>query len=175
MLLRLNTGFNFSLWSYGRNQPEPPVEQLSHLIAIGNPNAKFGGFGHEGTGVKIRDWEPLKGRQGQRQTFALRVEPGDIYDTYYSYFFATDEDRWRLFGAGKKFNKRKPIKSLWVGSFVEVPGPPHVQRTGLNERRMCYRGWMMDADNRLHPIDRMATCRAVKQIAGEVLANECRD
>lgn len=151
----VNTGFNFSLWSYGRNQPEPPVEQLSHLIAIGNRDATFGGFGHEGTGVKIRNWKPLKGRQGQRQAFALRVEPGAIYDTYYSYFFATDENRWQLFGAGKKFNKSKPIKSLWVGSFVEVPGPPHVQRTGLNKRHMRYRGWVIDANNRWYPLDRM--------------------
>ena len=61
----VNTGFNFSLWSYGRGQKEPAVEQLSHLLAIGNPEASFGGFGHEGTGVKIRNWEPLAGRQGQ--------------------------------------------------------------------------------------------------------------
>lgn len=152
----VNTGFNFSLWSYARGQSEPPIEKLSHLIAIGNPNATFGGFGHEGTGVKIRDWEPLKGRQGQRQTFALRVEPGEVYDTYYSYFFSSDEKRWRLFGAGRKFNKGKPLRSLWVGSFVEVPGPPHVQRTGLYARRMRYRGWVMDVNDRLFPLDRMS-------------------
>ena len=41
----VNAGFNFSLWSYGRGQEEPPVEQLSHLLAIGNRDATFGGFG----------------------------------------------------------------------------------------------------------------------------------
>jgi len=152
----VNTSFNFSLWSFGRNEPEPPVEELSHLLAIGHPDATFGGFDHEGTGVKIRDWEPLEGRQGQRQAIALRVEPGDPYDTYYSYFFAHDEKRWRLFGSGRKHNEGKPLRNLWVGSFVEVPGPPPVQRTGPYERRMRYRGWVMDENEKWYALDRMA-------------------
>lgn len=151
----VNTSFNFSLWSFGRGQPEPPVERLSHLLAIGHPEAAFGGFDHEGTGVKIRDWEPLAGRQGQRQAFALRVEPGPVYDTYYSYFYAADEKRWRLFGVGSKHNQGRPLDSLWVGSFVEVPGPPAVQRTGAWERRMRYRGWVMDEGGSWYPLDRM--------------------
>ncbi|MCB1203931.1 MAG: DUF3472 domain-containing protein [Verrucomicrobiae bacterium] len=151
----VNTGFNFSLWSFGRGEAEPPVERLSHLLAIGNPEATFGGFDHEGTGVKIRDWEPLEGRQGQRQALALRVEPGPVYDTYYSYFFASDEKRWRLFGVGNKYNQGRPLEDLWVGSFVEVPGPPPVQRTGAWERRMRYRGWVMDESGNWFPLDRM--------------------
>jgi hypothetical protein len=153
---RVNTSFNFSLWSFGRGKEEPPIEELSHLIAIGDPDASFGGFDHEGTGVKVRDWEPLEGRQGQRQTMALRVEPGDRYDTYFSYFYATDEKRWRLFGVGKKHHGGKPLKSLWVGSFVEVPGPPQVQRTGPYERRMRYRGWVMEEGGRWFPLDRLS-------------------
>ncbi|MDG2391033.1 MAG: DUF3472 domain-containing protein, partial [Planctomycetaceae bacterium] len=152
---RVNKSFNFSLWSYGRGEPEPPIEQLSHLIGIGNPTASFNGFGHEGTGVKIRDWEPLAGRQEQRQAIALRFESGEVYDTYFSYFYAADEKRWRFFGAGKKFHKNKPLQSLWVGSFVEVPGPAAVQRTGHVERRMRYRGWVIDDKNRLSPLDQM--------------------
>lgn len=152
----VNTGFNFSLWSFGRGQAEPPVEQLSHLLAIGNPLAKFSGFDHEGTGVKIRDWSPLEGRQGQSQALALRVDPGEKYDTYYSYFYASDERRWRLFGVGNKYNKGKPLKSLWVGSFVEVPGPPHVQRTGAWERRMRYRGWVMNDKGKWSALDQMS-------------------
>jgi hypothetical protein len=151
----VSPGFNFSLWSFAIGQSEPPVEQLSHLLAIGDPKATFGGFDHEGTGVKIRDWEPLEGRQGQRQTLALRVEPGPVYDTYFSYFYASDEKRWRLFGAGNKYNKGKPLDTLWVGSFVEVPGPPPVQRSGSTERRMRYRGWVMDEQGKWYPLDRM--------------------
>lgn len=152
----VNSSFNFSLWSYGRDDAEPPVQDLSHLLAIGNRSAAFGTFGHEGTGVKIRDWEPLEGRQGQRQALALRVDPGPTHSTYFSYFFAADEQRWRLFGVGRKKNKRGPLTSLTVGSFVEVPGPPPRQRTGSYERRMRYRGWVMDRNGQWYGLDRMS-------------------
>lgn len=152
----VNAGFNFSLWSYGRGQEEPPIEQLSHLLAIGHREATFGGFGHEGTGVKIRDWDPLTGHQGQQQVLALRVVPSETYDTYYSYFYLADKNEWRLFGVGNKYNKGKPLKSLWVGSFVEVPGPPHVQRTGLYPREMRYRGWVVQEDGQMLQLDHMS-------------------
>ncbi|MDA7899236.1 DUF3472 domain-containing protein [Pirellulales bacterium] len=152
----VNASFNFSMWSYGRGKEEPPIEQLSHLLAIGNREATFGGFGHEGTGVKIRDWDPLTGHQGQRQVLALRVVPSETYDTYYSYFYLADKNEWRLFGVGNKYNKGKPLKSLWVGSFVEVPGPPHVQRTGLYPREMRYRGWVVQEDGQLLQLDHMS-------------------
>ncbi|MDB4358326.1 DUF3472 domain-containing protein [bacterium] len=152
----VNASFNFSMWSYGRGKEEPPIEQLSHLLAIGHRDATFGGFGHEGTGVKIRDWDPLLGHQGQRQVLALRVVPSETYDTYYSYYYVADENEWRLFGVGNKYNKGKPLKSLWVGSFVEVPGPPHVQRTGLYPREMRYRGWVVQEDGQLLQLDHMS-------------------
>ena len=152
----VGSGFYFSLWSYGRGQSPPPLEQHSHLLAIGNRQASFGSFGHEGTGVKVRDWEPLAGRQGQSQVIALRVEPGNPYDTYFSYFYATDQQRWRLFAVGNKYNGGKPLRSLWVGSFVEVPGPPHIQRTGPYERTMRYRGWVLDKEDRWQRLDQMA-------------------
>jgi hypothetical protein len=153
----VNSGFNFSMWSFGRGKKAPPIEQLSHLLAAGNRKATLGGFSHEGTGVKIRNWEPLAGRQGQRQTLALRVEPGTPYDTYYSYFYANDEKRWRLFGIGNRYNNGKPLKSLWVGSFVEVPGRASIQRTGAYSRTMRYRGWCMDQSGKWYSLDRMAT------------------
>ena len=151
----VNAGFNFSLWSFGRGKQAPPIEQLSHLLAVGDREASFGGFAHEGTGVKVRNWEPLQGRQGQRQALALRVEPGVPYDTYYSYFYASDEQRWRLFGVGNRYNRGKPLQSLWVGSFVEVPGRPEAQRTGLYPRRMRYRGWVMDVHSKWSVLDQM--------------------
>ena len=152
----VGTGFNFSLWSFGRGKEEASIDQLSHLIAVGDPDAKFGGFSHEGTGVKIREWKPLEGRQGQRQAFAIRLEPGEKYNTYYTYFYATDEQRWRLFGVGKTCHKRKPETTLGIGSFVEVPGRSRVERTGVYERRMRYRGWVVDGTGQLHPYDQMS-------------------
>lgn len=152
----VKTSFNFSLWSYGRNEAPPPMSQWSHLLAVGHPSASFGSFGHEGTGVKVRDWEPLEGRQGQRQALALRWEPGPVYDTYSSYFYAADEGRWKLFGVGRKAVPKRPLESLWVGSFVEVPGPPPVQRTGPYPRAMRYRGWVQDAQGHWFPLDTLA-------------------
>ena len=160
---KVNSGFNFSMWSFGRGKKAPPIEQLSHLLAAGNRNATLSSFSHEGTGVKIRNWEPLAGRQGQRQALALRVEPGTPYDTYYSYFYANDEKRWRLFGIGNKYNNGKPLKSLWVGSFVEVPGRASVQRTGAYTRTMRYRGWCMDNSGKWYSLDRMATGNVNKE------------
>lgn len=151
----VKSGMNFSLWSYGRGKQEPPIGELSHLLAIGHREAKFSGFGHEGTGVKIRGWEPLAGRQGQRQAFALRAEPGAQFNTYFSYFYATDEQRWRLFGVGRQKPKRRPLEHLWVGSFVEVPGPPQRQRTGSGIRRMRYRGWVSQTGETWHPLSTM--------------------
>ena len=82
--------------------------------------------------------------------------PSEIYDTYYSYYYLADKNEWRLFGVGNKYNKGKPLKSLWVGSFVEVPGPPHVQRTGLYSREMRYRGWVVQEDGQLLQLDHMS-------------------
>ena len=84
------------------------------------------------------------------------VVPSEIYDTYYSYFYLAEKNEWRLFGVGNKYNKGKPLKSLWVGSFVEVPGPPHVQRTGLYPREMRYQGWVVQEDGQLLQLDTMS-------------------
>ncbi len=152
----VNSSINFSIWSFGARQKEPPIEKLSHLLAIGNRQAKFSGFSHEGTGVKIRGWEPLKGQQGQKQVFALRVEPGETYDTYIAYFYSNKEKKWHLFGAGRKVKNKRKFNGLTLGSFVEVPGPPASQRTGAYKRQMRYRGWLVDGTGTIHPIDRMS-------------------
>jgi len=153
---------NFSLWSFRQGAPEPPIEELSQIVAVGNPQAEFDGFTHEGTGAKIRNWRPFEGRQQQNQVFALRFEPGqptEDYDTFYSYFYAADEGRWRLFGIGQKHNanRRRPPEqaSLRIGSFVEVPGPAARQRTGPYPRTMRYRGWIMDDQDSWYALDRM--------------------
>ncbi|MFT7619599.1 MAG: hypothetical protein ACI97A_003255 [Planctomycetota bacterium] len=151
---RVNVSINFSLWSFKRGAPEPPIEELSHLLAIGNPDASFGGFDHEGTGVKVRNWKPFEERQGQKQVLALRVEPGEIYDTYFSYFLDSEKREWCFFASGRKL-KPKRQRNFYPGSFVEVPGRAHVQRTGAYKRRMRYRGWVVDDQGALFPLDRM--------------------
>ncbi len=157
------SGMNFSLWSFGRGKKEPPIRKLSHLLAIGHPKGRFQGFGHEGTGVKPRGWNPFETWKGQRCVYALRLEPGKPYDTYYSYYFDEVVSEWRLFATGRKFSEKKRRRrnaatketALFVGSFVEVPGPPPRQRTGHIRRTMRYRGFVLNENRECFPIDRM--------------------
>ncbi len=148
-------GINFSLWSFGRGEPEPPVDRLSHLLAIGSPEASFGGFDHEGTGVKPRGWEPLA--PVARQAYALRVEPGDPFDTFHAYFLDAASGEWRFYASGRKLaNPKRPITHLLPGTFVEVPGPPHVQRTGSVTRTIRCRGWVSEDGVAWHRLSEMS-------------------
>jgi hypothetical protein len=159
------TGMNFSMWSFGRGKEEPPLEKLSHLLAVGHPSARFDGFGHEGSGVKLRGWNPFEQWQGQGCVLALRVEAGDPYDTYSGYLFDEVSLTWKLFCAGRKHSadkqgrrrtKANANRTLVPGSFVEVPGPPQRQRTGHIVREMRYRGFVLGEQREPHALDRIS-------------------
>lgn len=156
---RASGGVNFSMWAAGRNATEaPPLSQMPHLLATGNPQAEFSGFGHEGSGVKIRNWEPYS-HHPKSIVQALRVETSDGYDTYTGYLFDDRIDRWVLYAVG-----RRPVASskrggaaetvLRPNSFCEVPGPPNVERTGDQPRTMRRRGWFYGSDQKWHAVDR---------------------
>ena len=147
---------NFSMWS----KLDVPIDQMTHLIAVGSLKADFGGFGHEGTGVKLRgDWKPLAHRP-EVLTQALRVEYGEKYASYYGYFL-DQEGNWQLFCCGRKFIKSKrDRKALWPGAFVEVPGPPQVQRSGDLIREVHRQGWVLDSNKKWHVLDQMAQGKA---------------
>lgn len=147
-------GYNFSLWSYGAKEPEPPLEQFSHLIAVG-PEYTFGEYGHEGTGVKPRGDNPYKDFETNKQVVAVRKEPGIFYDTYYSYYLHPETQRWTLYGCGRKFNKKGEINYLTTGAFIEEPGPPTKTRNGHLMREVHYSGWLMDEQNKWYPVDVM--------------------
>ena len=147
-------GYNFSLWSYGANDPVPPFYQESHLIAVG-PGLEFGAYGHEGTGVKPRGPHPYKDVNTNTQTIAVRMLPGEIYDTYWSYYLDPKDGHWKLYGCGKKYNETGEIKHLTTGAFVEVPGGAHKVRSGHEVCETHYRGWQMDTSGNWHPITKM--------------------
>ncbi|MBV71998.1 MAG: hypothetical protein CMH52_11770 [Myxococcales bacterium] len=147
------TGVNFSMWSFARGEDAPPIDQLSHIVGIGHPDGQFDGFDHEGTGAKVRGWNPYDGQQPATQTLALRVDPGNPYDTYYGYYLDPVTTQWTFFAAGKKYNDGRPLDSLTAGAFVEVAGPTQRQRTGQWERRVYYRGWYRDIGGTWHTID----------------------
>ncbi|MDO5980231.1 DUF3472 domain-containing protein [Flavivirga spongiicola] len=147
-------GYNFSLWSYGQNDPVPPFYQESHLIAVG-PGLEFGSYGHEGTGVKPRGDHPYVGVDTNVQTIAVRKVPGETYDTYWSYYLDPNDGHWKLYGCGKKYNADGEIEYLTTGAFVEVPGGAHKVRNGNVISETQYRGWQMDTSGNWHPINTM--------------------
>ncbi|MCF8274434.1 MAG: DUF3472 domain-containing protein [Flavobacteriaceae bacterium] len=157
-------GYNFSLWSYGANDPIPPFYQESHLIAVG-PGLTFGSYGHEGTGVKPRGNHPYVNVKTKTQTIAVRKVPGEKYDTYWSYYLDPIDGHWKLYGCGKKYNESGDLKYLTTGAFVEVPGPASRVRSGNEICETQYRGWQMDTSGNWHPITTMIGTTAQNNVS----------
>lgn len=145
---------NFSLWSFSTGKPKPQ-EQWSHMLAAGSPEAEFGSFGHEGSGVKLRgDWQPF-GNDTREVTLALRGEVSGPWVQWFGYFLDPKTQRFRLYAAAADWNGDKPMRSLNPGAFVEQPGPPDRERSGDLVRDIQRRGWMLDDKKRWHTIDTM--------------------
>lgn len=158
------SGYNFSLWSYGQNDPVPPFYQESHLIAVG-PGLTFGSYGHEGTGVKPRGDHPYVGINTNTQVIAVRMQPGEVYDTYWSYYLDPVDSHWKLYGCGKKYNKSGTIKYLETGAFVEVAGGASKERSGHEIRETQYRGWQLDTDGTWHSVNELIGSTAVNNLS----------
>jgi hypothetical protein len=149
---RTKGGFNFSMWAASSRGKVPPLQQMPHLLAAGSPQAEFSGFGHEGSGVKLREWTPMPDRP-KLCVQALRVESQGSYDTYHGYFWNHPTREWKLYAVGRKWNGGKAKKHLSPGSFCEIPGPPHVQRSGDLVREVRRRGWHFGEDKKWHAMD----------------------
>lgn len=165
------SGYNFSLWSYGKNDPVPPFYQESHLIAVG-PGLVFGSYGHEGTGVKPRGPHPYVDVDTNVQTIAVRMVPGEVYDTYWSYYLDPITGHWKLYGCGKKYNDTGEIEYLKTGAFLEVAGGAHKERSGHQTRKNLYRGWQMDTSGNWHPIHKLVGSTKVNTISYRDWASE---
>lgn len=153
--------FNFSLWSFSKGATPPPYTQWSHLIAV-DQGLIFGRFDHEGTGVKPKDpgsknvlgpWIKKSGLT--TQIIATRQEPGVKFNTYWAYYLDPDTMHWKLFACGKRYNKSGKITYPTNGAFIEIPGPPYIERSGHKMRRVEYRGWMMDKSGKWYTIDKI--------------------
>lgn len=138
-----NGSFNFSMW--GNNRAAGDLKQMPHLLGVGSPEGEFSGFGHEGSGVKPRGWEPMPDHP-KLVIQALRVEPGELYDSYFGYYFDHPTGQWKFYGAGNKWHGGKSVEHLKLGSFCEVPGPPQNQRTGDVYREVRRRAWAHDGN-----------------------------
>ena len=138
---RSGGGFNFSMW--GKEGAASDLKQMPHLLGVGSPEGEFSGFGHEGSGVKPRGWDPMPDRP-ELVIQALRLVPGEEYDSYFGYYFDHPTNAWKFFGAGKKWHAGKSVEHLKLGSFCEVPGPPQSERTGDVYREVRRRAWAYD-------------------------------
>lgn len=167
-------GMNFSLWSYGKGQRRPPMRKMSRLLGCGHPTAEFSHFDDEGHGEKFRGWTgQWKGNtSGNYVTYQdYQLEKNYVYSdgriySFRSFFWdesADDVDggkmpgRWRFYAEGQKFiGGRRQIKSLPIGSFIEIPGRADRQRSGHVSRAVCYRGYARNKNtDTWHPIDRL--------------------
>jgi hypothetical protein len=156
-----NQGPNFSLWSYGQKEPKPPIHQLSRILAIGDPQGIFDEFHHEGHGVKVRNVRNIwAGNTSKEYIFGLRIQEektqldsGRIY-SYYGYYWDESEATWRLYAMGQSFKPKKEIKTLKIGSFIEVLGGPTIERSGHVPREVSYFGYSRNQTNQAwYPID----------------------
>ncbi len=135
---RSNGSFNFSMW--GKEGAASDLKTMPHLLGLGSPDGIFSGFGHEGSGVKPRGWDPMPDHP-EVVVQALRVEAGAEYNTFYGYYFDHPTGAWKFYAAGNQWHGGKPNEHLRLGSFCEVPGPPQNQRTGDVYREVRRRGW----------------------------------
>lgn len=149
---RTGGSVNFSMWAARNGGQAPPLEQMPHLLAAGSPEAEFSGFGHEGSGVKIRGWIPMPDRPYE-VIQALRVESEGNYHTYHGYLWDHPSGKWQLYAVGREWSGGKERKHLSPGSFCEVPGPPNRQRTGDLVREVRRRGWFADEKGQWFAMD----------------------
>jgi hypothetical protein len=154
---RFSPRANFSLWSYRKGKPTPQ-QNWAHLLAVGSPQAEFGAFGHEGSGVKVRgEWEPF-GRDTRELTLALRCEAAGEWNRWWGFYLDSASGRFKLYAIGSTRAGRgggSPV--LNPGAFVEQPGPPDRERSGDRVRDVWRRGWVLDQRDQWHAIDRMTT------------------
>jgi hypothetical protein len=143
-------GVNFFLWSDGDDAQAGNIEKLSRLLAY-RGDARYTVYGHEGIGVKpigSNPWEKMKPRKNH--LLAVRKDPGTDMNTYTSYFYNFDSDRWELYGCGQSRPKKNEGPDLIVGHFMEVLYPsPHIRR----ESRI--RGWVMTENKEWFQLDEM--------------------
>ncbi|KAF0245532.1 MAG: hypothetical protein FD180_1503 [Planctomycetota bacterium] len=164
-----SAGFNFSMWVAGRTATvAPPLPQMPRLIGTGIPEARYGTFGGEGTGVKFFD--AVAYPDGAERTIqALRIEPTeDGLITWYGYFYDEKKGQWKLYASAQAPPKDPRTASRpdfgtmsSTGSFCEIPGPPNRERSGDLVREIKRRGWFYGKDSQWY-----------RAVLGDVLNDE---
>ncbi|AEI49798.1 DUF3472 domain-containing protein [Runella slithyformis] len=121
----------FSVWSpFKTDNPEAiPDDQKIRLLKKGQ-DVYTGEFGNEGAGGQ--SYLKYSWKAGNTYRFLLQGKPtADSYTTYSAYFFAPEENQWRLIASFKRPKTSAYLKSLH--SFLEnfIPDTGNVGRMGL--------------------------------------------
>ncbi|MDE5921757.1 MAG: DUF3472 domain-containing protein [Paramuribaculum sp.] len=122
----------FSVWSpFDTQNPEDiPDDQKIKLLRRGK-DVHIGEFGNEGSGGQSYLRYPWKA--GQTYRFLMRVRPdGNGNTTYTAYFYATDDEEWRLIASFMR-----PQTDTWykrAHSFLENFNPEQ----GYLSRKVCF-------------------------------------
>ena len=143
---------NMSIWSSGDNEALLPIDLRSHLLGIGSSEGIFGSWGHEGTGVKVRDWDNFKDNTSQKYVVGLRYEIDGEFTTFYGYFWNEATSKWQLYSVGRK-HRDEILSSLKTKAFIEVVGGASEERSNHQERRVNYRGWVRNSEGNWSSLD----------------------
>lgn len=132
----------FSVWSpFATDNPATIPQDQKILLLKKGDGVYTGEFGNEGSGGQSYlkyDW-----KAGNTYQFLLQGKPtADNYTTYSAYFFAPEENQWRLIASFKRPKTSTYLKSLY--SFLEnfIPETGNQERMGNFDNQ-----WVFTAKN----------------------------
>mgnify|MGYP002133242930 CR=1 FL=1 len=132
----------FSVWSpFATDNPAIIPQDQKILLLKKGDGVYTGEFGNEGSGGQSYlkyDW-----KAGNTYQFLLQGKPtADNYTTYSAYFFAPEENQWRLIASFKRPKTSTYLKSLY--SFLEnfIPETGNQERMGNFDNQ-----WVFTAKN----------------------------
>lgn len=138
----------FSVWSPFKTDDPKSIPRDKQIILLGKgAGVHTGEFGNEGAGGQ--SYLQYNWKAGNTYRFLLRGKPsGDSTTTYTAYFFAPEENAWRLIASFRRPQTETYLKKLH--SFLEN----FIPETG-NLGRMVYFGnqWICNANGQWKELD----------------------
>lgn len=125
----------FSVWSpFKTDNPKAIPDEQKIIMVKKGEGVYTGEFGNEGAGGQ--SYLKYNWKAGNTYKFLLQGKPGaDNYTLYSAYFFAPEENQWRLIASFKRPKTSTHLKSLH--SFLEnfIPETGNTARTGLYQNQ----------------------------------------
>lgn len=135
----------FSVWSPFTTDNPAAIPQDQKILLLKKGDGVYTGeFGNEGSGGQ--SYLKYNWKAGNTYKFLLQGKPtADNYTTYTAYFFAPEENQWRLIASFKRPKTSTYLKSLY--SFLEnfIPETGNQERMGNFDNQWVYTaktGWI---------------------------------